>query len=32
MAGGGIGQLLFEFHWNPDTSAMNPRYEVILKR
>lgn len=32
MAAGGISQLLFEFHWNPDTNAMNQRYEVILKR
>lgn len=32
LASGAVEQLLFEFHWNPDTSAMNKRYEVILKR
>ena len=32
LSTGGINQLLFEFHWNPATNAMNKRYDVILKR
>mmetsp|Transcript_21221 Transcript_21221/g.39608 ORF Transcript_21221/g.39608 Transcript_21221/m.39608 type:complete len:327 (+) Transcript_21221:183-1163(+) len=32
LASGSIEQLLFEFHWNPDTHAMNQRYDVILRR
>ena len=29
---GGIEQLLLEYHWNPSTTALNDRYDMIMKR